>query len=488
MTASSGLDPDEEEAAASAETRAMVAAAGKDPKQKRLSWSGNTLVARQKDSSSTSSTGTSTSTTTIEAPTQHTQRTMKQSATAVFRHMCLNVGVNTIVVGTRPALLLWLLKGDAGKATRMQAWWAGLIGFLEFFVNPALGRLSDKVGRKPFLMLGPVVNFFLKALVAFRPSVRTLMLERIVCGAMTTVAGSTTCSAVLSDLSTGKGLAMKGANLGAMAGLGCVVGPLIGGQLLARTGSFRLPFLVAAAFAAVDLAMLQGNFQETLAESKPFDWAAVNPLRFLKLFDGTSTAFKTLLVVSGLLCFPEGKNLSDLNQMYILKHAKLSPDMRTLFTVGFGCTMFLGGHLAKVTLQKFGQRGHTTLANAATMLGLSIWSMPGAKAAAMFLGLAVLTAGMERRAATNALTTKLALEAGFSRGEYAGLFANWRAIITSVAPVLYGKVYSMFSGGGGGGSGSGWPGAPYVVAGLVCLMGEAGLRGLKDGEIGLVEE
>ena len=43
---------------------------------------------------------------------------------------------------------------------------------------------------------------------------------------------------------------------------------------------------------------------------------------------------------------------NNLGPRYILKHAKMSPDMRTLFTVGFGCTMFLGGNLAKTTLAR----------------------------------------------------------------------------------------------------------------------------------------
>ena len=411
----------------------------------------------------------------------------RASAKAVFRHMLLNVGVNTTVVGTRPALLLYLLNGDATRAIKMQALWAGLIGAMEFVVNPALGRLSDLVGRKPFLMVGPVVNLVLKTLVALRPSVQALMLERIVCGAMTTVAGSTTCSAALSDLSTGKGLAMKGANLGAYAGAGCVIGPLIGGQILARTGSFRLPFAVAAFFAAVDLVMLQRNFDETMVESTPWDWAAVNPLRFLKLFDGTSMAFKKSLLLGGLMCFPEGKNLSDFNQMYILKHAKFSPDMRTLFTVGFGCTMFLGGNLAKTTLSVLGQRGHTSASNWITMLGLSVWSA-SPTAVGMFGGLAILCGGMERRAATNALTTGLALEHGFSRGEFAGLFANWRAIVTCVAPLLYARVYALFSTSTPILGGRSWAGAPYVAAGLVCLMGEVLHRSMTDKDLGIEEE
>ena len=145
---------------------------------------------------------------------------MERSLRTTFRHMMCNVGVNTVVVGIRPVLLLSLLKGDAARANKLLATWAGLIGLTEFIVNPALGRLSDQLGRKFFLMLGPIANILLKALVAIRPTVGNLMLERVLCGALTTVSGSTTCSAVISDLGTGKGLALKGANLGSWAGLG----------------------------------------------------------------------------------------------------------------------------------------------------------------------------------------------------------------------------------------------------------------------------
>ena len=68
----------------------------------------------------------------------------RASAMAVFRHMLLNVGANTAVVGTRPVLLLYLLKGDAARATSMQALWAGGIGVMEFLVNPALGPSCPK--------------------------------------------------------------------------------------------------------------------------------------------------------------------------------------------------------------------------------------------------------------------------------------------------------------------------------------------------------
>ena len=146
-----------------------------------------------------------------------------------------------------------LLNGDSALANQYLAQWAGAIGLAEFAVNPALGRLSDLIGRKPFLLVGPVANFFLKLMVATYPNVPTMMLERSICGALTAVSGSTTCSAVLSDLRSGECLAVSDAGLGAYAGIGCVLGPFIGGQLLARTGSDRLPFYAAALVALADI-------------------------------------------------------------------------------------------------------------------------------------------------------------------------------------------------------------------------------------------
>ena len=370
------------------------------------------------------------------------------------------------------------MNGDSALANQYLAQWAGAIGLAEFAVNPALGRLSDLIGRKPFLLVGPVANFFLKLMVATYPSVPTMMLERSICGALTTASGSTTCSAVLSDLRSGKSLAVSGAGLGAYAGIGCVLGPFIGGQLLARTGSVRLPFYAAALVALADIRAVLSGFDETMAEPTPWDWQAINPLRVLKLFSGTTASFKKLLFLSALLCMPEGKNISDFNQLYIFKHVKMSPDWRTAFTAGWGLTMFLGGKLAVKMLDTFGQRGHTTVSNLLTVLGMAVWASKPT-VGRMFLGLLVLVGAMERRAATNSMLTKSALESGFARGEFAGLFANFRALTTMVAPLFYAKVYAQSS------KTPGWEGAPYYAAGGLIVFAEMVHRSFTDAQLGL---
>jgi len=411
-----------------------------------------------------------------EAKEKEQEARMYRTLQTTFNHMAINVGVNTLCVTTRPNLLLELIGGDSQRSAELLSLWAGGIGTLEYLLNPTIGRLSDQYGRKPFLLMGPIANFVFKGLVALNPTARNLMLERIICGALTTMSGSTTCSAVLSDLTSGQGLAIQGAGLGSYAGLGCILGPFIGGQLIARTGNLRLPFAVGSITAGLQLLMVLSRFEETLMESKPFDFSAVNPFSFVRLFTKSPELAK-LVTIGGLQCFPEGKNLSDFNQNYILTHVGWSQQMRSMFTVGFGTIMMLGGRLAKYSLEMFGQRGHTTLANWLTLIALGTWGAR-AKSLNMWLGMLLLMPTMERRTAIGAISTKEAIKCGFTRGEFAGLFANWRAVATAVAPVLYGRVHAMMAP-------KGLPGAPYFVAGLVCILAEILHKTMSDEEMGI---
>jgi hypothetical protein len=59
---------------------------------------------------------------------------------------------------------------------------------------------SRSSGRKVFLLQSPVVSIVLKLAVYMRPSIMTVVLERVVCGACTAIGGSTTSQTALADL------------------------------------------------------------------------------------------------------------------------------------------------------------------------------------------------------------------------------------------------------------------------------------------------
>jgi MFS family permease len=59
---------------------------------------------------------------------------------------------------SRPSLVLDICNGNQREAAQQLARMGGIGGIMEFLFNPIIGRLSDKFGRKPFLMLSPIVS------------------------------------------------------------------------------------------------------------------------------------------------------------------------------------------------------------------------------------------------------------------------------------------------------------------------------------------
>merc|ERR1711874_597505 len=101
------------------------------------------------------------------------------------------------------------------------------------------------------------------------------------------------------------------------------------------------------------------------------------------------------------------------------------------------------------------QRDFTSFSNYLTILALTIWGTTS-KIWVYWIGLAFLCPSMERRTASSALATDLAVLHGFGKGEFAGCFANWRALCVATAPLIYGTMYQRLS--------KRVPGAAYLTA------------------------
>ncbi len=124
---------------------------------------------------------------------------------------------------------------------------AASFSLMQFFFNPFWGRLSDRIGRRPVLLVSIGGSVLSMALFGFANSLWTLFAARLLAGAAG--ANISTAQAYMADISAPEDRARAMGKVGMALGLGFVLGPVFGG-LLSRYGR-GTPAFVASALSAV---------------------------------------------------------------------------------------------------------------------------------------------------------------------------------------------------------------------------------------------
>ena len=147
----------------------------------------------------------------------------------------------------------------------------GLLGaiypLMQFIGAPILGRLSDRYGRRPVLLISQIGTFVGFILLGLAQSLPMLFLARALDGL--SGANISTAQAVITD-STNERTRTQGLGLlGAAFGLGFVVGPVIAFISLAATqNDYRAPAFVAAFFSLISILLTYFWLKETHGPEK----------------------------------------------------------------------------------------------------------------------------------------------------------------------------------------------------------------------------
>jgi len=136
----------------------------------------------------------------------------------------------------------------------------------QFATAPIWGRLSDRFGRRPILIVSLAGTLGAYLWLAYAADLTDLFLARTAAGLM---AGSISAAfAYVADVTDEANRAKGMGLIGAAFGLGFIAGPAIGGILagadLAAT-NFQLPVFAAAAFSGAALVMTLAILKESLA-------------------------------------------------------------------------------------------------------------------------------------------------------------------------------------------------------------------------------
>jgi DHA1 family tetracycline resistance protein-like MFS transporter len=187
----------------------------------------------------------------------------------------------------------------------------------QLFSGPLLGKLSDRTGRKPLLLVSQAGTFVGFIVTAFAPSLAILLLARAIDGA--TAGNLSLAQAYISDITRPEERSKSFGIIGIAFGLGFLIGPAISGFLSAY--DYRYPIFAAAALSA--LSIVSTYF--LLPSAKPgsdrtagpagkrlglFEWSAYaayfrQPDLAPRLWEFFAFAFSFAMFTSGLPLFSE---------------------------------------------------------------------------------------------------------------------------------------------------------------------------------------
>ena len=202
---------------------------------------------------------------------------------AAMRFIMLTVLIDMMAIGLivppLPSLVGSFTDSKADQAIGYMAV-VFAFGLANFFGSPILGALSDRFGRRPVLLLGfcgLALNFFATALST---ALWMLVAVRLVGGAMQ--ANAAVANAYVADITPPEQRAQRFGMLGAMFGVGFILGPALGGWL--GDIDLHLPFFVAGSLAMLNLAYGYFVLPESLPieQRRAFEWKKANPLTSLR--------------------------------------------------------------------------------------------------------------------------------------------------------------------------------------------------------------
>ncbi len=144
----------------------------------------------------------------------------------------------------------------------------GIYSFMQFLFSPVLGRISDRVGRRPVILaslIGTMIGYLIIAGAANYTgpfAIALLFLARMVTGVCG--ASFSTAQAALADITAPEKRAAVMGMIGAAFGIGFVLGPVIGGLTSHTPLGPSLPFYLAAAMSLANSWFCWRKLPETL--------------------------------------------------------------------------------------------------------------------------------------------------------------------------------------------------------------------------------
>ncbi len=397
----------------------------------------------------------------------------------IFGTVLLDMLALGIIAPVLPKLVIQLEGGNETSAAGLYGVFGTVWAAMQFLFAPVLGALSDRVGRRPVILLSCLGLGLDYVIMALAPTVGWLFLGRVLSGI--TASSFATSFAYIADVTEPDQRAGRFGLLGAAFGVGFVLGPAVGG-LLGGIG-LRAPFWAAGGLSFVGAAYGWFVLPESLpaARRAPLAWRRANPVGSLTLL----RAHHALLGLA-LVAFLYRVAHDALPSMFVLYG-----DYRfgwTARTVGFAlalvgvASMIVQGGLVGLAVRRLGEARALVTGLACGAVAFTIYGL-APRGSVFLLGIPVgALFGLAYPALQGLMTRRVGPD---EQGRLQGAVASVMGIAGVLAPVLFTQLFAAAI---GRFHALRLPGAPFLLAALLLVVAIVAVRHELSGAGGALRK
>ena len=264
--------------------------------------------------------------------------------------------------------------------------------FAQLIFSPIWGGWSDRVGRRPIMLMSTLGSVLSYLIFAFSHSLGLLFISRLLAGIMG--GNISTAQAYVADVTTEENRAKGMGLIGAAFGIGFVLGPALSSLLIlpavqqalsqsalpgaafAAANKFFLPGLIAALLSLTSFVLVVFKLPETVHGSVAADPSRVqrSSIFSVRFWSGLSgSGLLPLFFLSTLILSLGQSSLYSAFPLFCKKTLSMPPEKVGLLFVWMGVvTVLVQGGAIRPLVKRFGEKKLFLAGNLLLMLGLAV--------------------------------------------------------------------------------------------------------------------